>query len=78
MKRSLILVLAATLCTSCANIVYDGLIFPVTRDIQIFNDLNEIDREYVIMGILKVSGSGLFSGSNLEGKIGQAGAQERG
>jgi hypothetical protein len=63
--------LISLLCSlaSCSKIVYDGPTYPATQKVVVYYDAREIPKEYETMGLIKASGSGLFSGSNLESKL---------
>lgn len=61
---------------SCTKIVYDGPTFPAKAQVEVYRDIKEIPRAYEVMGLIKASGKGLFSGSNLESKLIKAARQK--
>jgi len=62
--------------TSCTKIVYDGTTFPATAQVEVYRDIKDIPREYEVMGLIKATGKGLFSGSSLESKLIKAARQK--
>lgn len=74
--RSLAAALLLCGLTSCTKIVYDGTTFPATVQVEVYRDIKDIPREYEVMGLIKASGKGLFSGSSLESKLIKAARQK--
>jgi hypothetical protein len=56
--------------------VYDGTTFPAKEQVEVYRDVKEIRRAYEVMGTIRASGKGLFSGSNLESKLIKAARQK--
>jgi len=69
MKRIVILAIALLLATGCTKIDYVGKSFPATTDVEVFFSMDDVHREYDVMGHLSATANDMVSAEKMQEDI---------